>query len=712
VLVSGAHRLCIGARRVRIRPRRLCGDLRALRIATGLSVLLLPSAVALQKPLEIPPLYSGEGALENDSFLPGATGPTQKISEGDRAFAKAHAAASIGDNAYDEALDRWHEALTTSALDDAVVADADSTSTLGALRPDPDRSSARRAESIECAVSRRLVALDPRLLGLWRARSEGLAANELESAGSDPGQLGRIAHDHPLTQAAARACLQLCDIHFESGETLLARAWLERASRSAAAGTPLAAGIARRSAALSAYESTAARTSSKESWEDARRLRLLTRVALSDEASRDAGARDRRPRPGIAWMSDDTIVVQSADMLHVCSASGALKHIDLASSAALLTLTFSPTFSDPLTDLAAWPASDGEHMIVVAGRSLGSRGNALLAFDRAGPGELRPVWGYGDQAVHVADQATKPIEEVLDAGVWEFQTGPAILGEVVLVQARQWTSEGSRAAIVDEGHVRAWCLALELSTGAVRWKRLLAGGAVLEGTASQRSVEARGAATPAAPLAVHDGRVFAATDLGIGSLLDAADGELLWSLRTSRRAGESPRRAPHLAPMIVRSCSAKPIEPLTWLWAPSDSSAVYRLRDGADRDGRGILSRAPWRIGSADEILGGDACCIVGWDPSPLQRSLWTEDSETGARSNSISIGREESAPAQVLVSPARVFFATDRALYGCDRTNDLALVDRAPLVNAARRIEPAMLARGNRIYVADSSALWVFDAE
>jgi len=369
-------------------------------------------------------------------------------------------------------------------------------------------------------------------------------------------------------------------------------------------------------------------------------------------------------------------------------------------------------------------------LVVVAGRGLASRGNALLCFARgASSGDLVPMWGYGDQAARLAGDAAKSFDEMLEPGVWEFEAGAALIGDLVLVQARQWTSDGARAAAVDEGHVRAWCLAFDLATGAVRWKRWLAGGAVLASAGARGPAEVRGAATSSADIgigrwsALADGgdahgifaeHVFISTELGVGALLDAADGTLVWSLRNRRRASDGVVRA-GVAPLLSSACgetARAATRTSEWLWAPGDSDVLYRLRDGADREGQGVLVAAPRRLRPADVVLGGDACGCVGFDPSPLERDVWSDDEKTGARTSSLSIGREESAPAAVLVSPARIAFATDRALYLCDRTRELALVDRVPLPDVGRREQPALSAHADRLYIADASTLWILSVE
>src|SRR5204863_9840760 len=106
----------------------------------------------------------------------------------------------------------------------------------------------------------------------------------------------------------------------------------------------------------------------------------------------------------------------------------------------------------------------------------------------------------------------------------------------------------------------------DAATGAVRWSRWLATGAVIKEGGSQRSVEARGAARPSVPPTVHGGHVCIGTDLGVGALLDAADGRLLWSVRNARRAAESVRREAGLAPVFAKTCGEEGLATGVWLW--------------------------------------------------------------------------------------------------------------------------------------------------
>jgi hypothetical protein len=687
------------------------------------------SALRAQSP-EIPPAISGEGPLQNDAFVPTSQDAVRALAAGDRAFEKALAAGAAGANAFDDALDAWHGALA-AGVDADVTIDADALRASSDLFPDPDRTLARRSESAQCAVLRRIATLDPRLSALWRARFEALAAAALASAGTDGARLARVAHEHPLTSSAARAMLIAFDLAFEAADFVAAQSWLERARREleivrhgATEGTAdIEAALARRRAALDAiFARHAAAGRPPPAWESAQRVHLESHVALAARRYEPARGRVRRPRAGIAVLDDGVAAIQSGETLFCVSPTGDVRSVDLTSAAGALALTFAPSFADARAELTLTPATDGTRIVVVAGRALGSRGNALVCLERGAAGEWRAVWGFGDQAYHVRDGENRALDDVLEAGLWEFEPGPAIDAGRVYVQARQWVGEGTRAAATDDGHIRAWCLSIDLATGVIRWKRWLAAGASLAAARSQRSFEARAAPAPPEPVATCSGRVFVSTGLGLGALLGTGDGALLWSVKCQRRSPEVSLRFASDAPVCVAACADRPAgadrptdrTPATavWLWTPADSDCAYRLRDGADLDARGVFDRPPLRLAAGSEILCGDACRIVGFTPGARVRAVWIADLDGGAHAEAAAFDREETAPATALLAPTRVFVASDRALYAYDRTRELYLLDRVPLPDADRFERPALAARDERMYVATRSSLWILRAE
>ena len=216
---------------MRVIEGRLSRARRSRGRATSVAAfLLLATSLAAQTP-EIPPGVSGEGALQNDVFTPTSPEAIRLLDAGDQAFlkarapganaqgtdakaqgaganaqgtgvkaqgagakaqgagakaqgpdAKAQGAGGPSPSAFDEALDDWHAALAVGAENDAVAIGADALRALEALFPDSDRSLARRTESVETAVVRRIATLDPSLRELWRARFEGLAGAALAAA--------------------------------------------------------------------------------------------------------------------------------------------------------------------------------------------------------------------------------------------------------------------------------------------------------------------------------------------------------------------------------------------------------------------------------------------------------------------------------------------------------------------------------------------------
>ncbi len=623
----------------------------------------------------------GEGPLGNDVFLPTSDRAARALAEGDEALTKSLGAKGpVARDPVDRtaSFEAWRRALSESESGDCAP-------------------TSRGTEAVERAVMRRLRAADAEVAAAWRARFDPVAAAALASAGWDPVALARIEHGFPLTRAAARSALALSDLEHEAGDAHAAATWLERARAHAdPKDRDLCAAIERRAAALP----PAPREDPGEPWRSASRLEIETQVALtSSEPSR------RGVQPGIALLRDGRACVQGADSLHVIGADGKARSVPLPGLAREFGWSWLPPFAEKGERWPLSPASEGQLIALVAGRAVGTRGNALLLVD-AGSGATEPrlSWAYSDAGFHGDEAGARQLADVLGPGLWEFEPGPEILGGAVVVQARQWLAEGEERPTVDETVVHAWCLALELESGLPRWKRSIAIGA--SGKARLRG--ARGIARPAEPLAIGEGRVFAGTGIGAGVMLDVCDGRILASVKC-RRAPEGSRAWNPCAPFFARTFEKG--EETSLLWAPSDSDRLYFLRADASEEAGGPFVLPPREIGDEVETIGADREQVLALSEAGGRATLARLSPISGARADSVPLPLGEDFSGGGLASASRAIVASDRAVYLFDLSRELYLLDTERLPGREESPEGAIAARGDRVFVAGEQSLWILRA-
>ncbi|MEZ6013942.1 MAG: hypothetical protein R3F49_02405 [Planctomycetota bacterium] len=593
-----------------------------------------------------------EGALRNTTPLPSDPTVVAALRQGDAAYARA----GTDSGALNAAFDAWRSALSGSAL--GAAAPAVDPGAPPALFSDPDGTLGRRAEGAPEAVLRRLNELSQADLTRWRERFEPEAAAALAIAASwsaprspygapqkrpqtrpltGPAEaLGRIERDFPLTEAAARAALGLADLALERGRAESARVYLARARRHAAclASDATARGrwdaaITRRVAALTpeprrsgagraqgapAHGSTGTGTTPTLT-----PLRLL-RI----EGARRSGLAPlgRDVQPGLAVLADGALILQTPRALALLdrdAAGGAPEgdiHIEPIEN--LVDLGGGALLTAP--SAGGWPllpATDGARIALVLGRGapgrrfrdlpLPARGNVLAVVER-GVDRQRPqlVWQFGDLGRLRRDESPPPPTEPIlgpDGAPWgggfEFQPGPVIADGAVFALARRLADPTDDA----EALPRADTLRLfrfELATGDLTWWRDLTRASEL-GEEATRGSNGVGIATAAAPLAVADGAVLVATNVGLLAAVDVADGRLLWAFRNQRRqpggggwaGSRPPASAGDAAPGSVAGA---------W-FAPFDSEFAYHLplRPWPAPPGGGFLLSPPFaRAGALD----------------------------------------------------------------------------------------------------------------
>ncbi len=521
-------------------------------------------ARAQSGPEEPPRLF--EGALENDTRLEAREAALAPLLEGDAAWKEG---------ARERAFDAWRAAIAASGADGAVAAPPPGPA------PDADGTLARRSEDAAWTVMRRLRALDAADRAAWTVRFEPLAAGALTAAGADRARLADVERAFPLTRAASLAALRLADLAHEEGDAWAAGAWRSRAR---AHGDPLADDVA---TALARRERDAVREPPAERvpLEGARALTLAATVELP---GRDVPRDFEAPTPGIGAVGD-AVWIHSAGRLFALSAQAVIEHaIDVRALAPADGAPWTASFAE---EGAAWTDSlvagaGGSRLVLVVGRARDRRSNALVCLDARG--EPRVAWAWGERGL--AGPAARA-----DAAAWfaagsvvEFQHGPVLVGERLVLQMRVWEPGEDGRAAVDEARCAAWSVALDVRDGGVVWTRHLATGSTARGRLRGRMGQAETSALPGLSL-VSDGRhVVVGTELGVTACADALDGRLAWCVRTARAPA-----AGGLGGIVLGEDAAR----VAW-FAPRDAGGVlYRARLGPDLDGAGLWTAAPVPFG-------------------------------------------------------------------------------------------------------------------
>ncbi len=653
-----------------------------------------------------------EGPLDNDVFLPVSRPATEALARGDAAYAeRTEALRGELDRARLTAFEAWRSALTSSATGDSVSLPADAV------------DAARRTQGVEQAVLARLEQLGREEQSAWSQRFDELARSELERAGGSPSALALVERRNPATRAAVTACLRLADLELESGRPRLAVGWSARGRRHAELAlrprTDLEALAARANAAaeLIAGESR----NPVASFDTARELAPIGRIDLRPKAARStrtnsgADATPTGPTPGLAFLEDGRIAVQTADRIVLVPPEARGSESSFEPGRLLPAELRTPparAFPGGTRHWPLEPACAGGELLLVHGSAtpFTDEPNALVcvrppaapAFGAAGPDLPALSWAVvGDRLVDGGGRVEAPAL-LADFSSAEFQPGPLILGTEAFVQVRQYL-----------GEVRAWLVCFDLATGQPMWARLLAQGAGLAPTEFRSEAPLR-ASDPGQPLVQVGGSVFVGTHLGAGVLVDTLDGRVLWSFENRRRGtGERGWRT-NAAPAVARVRDAAEVTERIVIFAPQDSDHVYWLRAGGAPGLESPLVRPPVAIGLSVAFLGGDAdhAFVAAQDGARRVASSWS--ARDGARYDSPFLGRDERFGGGAAWSPERLAFASDRGVYLLDRRRELYLLDYAPLPSPPLAGSPggSVRVRGRLLFVVGEDALWTFSIE
>jgi outer membrane protein assembly factor BamB len=591
-------------------------------------VLALCAHPALAQDEDAPQLRGSEGPLDNAAFLPVHEAANAALARADSRIATAGLLTrqidASGERAWTEVFDDWHSALRDSRAGEMVAPEPRD----GALaRPSPwpdadgtsDAKLDRRRDGVEAAVLRRLAAIAPQARALWRARFEPLAEQRLQRAGNDVAELATIERIFPATLTAARAAIRLSDVELERARPDAASTWIERARAHAARldgnGTSLEPALASRAQAIERELSASIPSDESALWRTATHIAPVSEVLIDEGAAHyphaafdpglglragmcflDGGkARSRFRRSssarasiksGWCWSSSRAARASRSPLRRNCSSPSACNP---------------PNGSGPI-EPPGWPllpASDGRAIVTTIGRCDAAQllPNSLACVEFEGNAasattptlDLRWAWYGGKRVAGPGASESEPLE----GATFEFQPGPLLRGGDVFALVREFVAPPKKdaPALADAGsEIKSSVVALDLATGALRWKCELGKGVEIQ-RGRMRLFAGGIPPTSAQPLAWIRGRLFAGTDTGFATLLDAVDGRVAWGFRCRRRDPE--RR--------TWTGARPPVAPdeTTLVWGAPDSDHLYWLRGEPDLDGEGILRRAPRRAREA-----------------------------------------------------------------------------------------------------------------
>ncbi len=666
-----------------------------------------------------------EGPLGNDCLLPVSEAATLALRTGDEALARSHAALSRGETdevrrLFESACESWRESLVAAGAGASVWFDVSAD------------GSRRVSEGARAAVLRRLLALTPEERARWSERFEATAAQELARVLAQGTRAERLHQEsalaeverlHPLTRTAARAALLLCDRALEAGLTARALGWLERGlahAEQTGDGELLAALGARRGACAPPPPPVPDRgmRPGAEPWAEARAFTLADALVLEGvDGPRGQPARlgglGRSPSSGLAFLPDGRAAIQTPEEVFLIEV-GPQGELELARrfQPAKLLEGFAPELDLGVPrGSPAWqtlPCAAGDALVLVVGRSTKSEPNALVCLEP-------PVRGLAAAAldpralprVRWAILGPERLDPDLVShetglsglGTLEFQPGPVVSGERVIVQAREY-----------ENTVRAWILAFELSDGALAWKRSIAAGADLSPAGRFTSGHRLGS-QPLAVAGSGPALVFAGTHLGAGALFETLDGEPCWTLKNRRRDPRDPGWDGGRPLLAVEGPEEDPAQDSVLFWAPADSDRMYALRAAAlaagDAETGSLLVVRPQALAEADVLVGGGSREILVLGSAGKEHTVSARRGGVD-RIDALDLAPDERFRGVGLASVERVWACTNRGLYLFDREREMYLIDNESLPPAGTGVPGGeMFPRGDLILVVGVSAVW-----
>ena len=644
-------------------------------------VALAATQPALSGALEDP--WRTEGSFGTDTLLPFDVELERLLASGDEALEDEDADLSEVFAAWEEALEdaergawvRWDTRVHWERVEEA-----------------PSLWSERRAEGLSSALLIRLA--DEELRAAWVQHVSADSEADLTAALNLPVEraalpLAALSARYPGTSVSARAALWCSDHERARGRTRHAEAWLARAEECAALlGDPaLTAAIQAR--AVDAAPST------PEAWELADAWEAVDFALLTDDLGSPAsGLR------GLARWGAEEIFIQSAELAWTLGPRRSARVLSLRDVADRAGQPLARNWMRPGSKWRHQPTTDEGVAYCVLGRARSERSNVLVAFSLV-EGEPSPRWSLGPGGWRDSDGALRSaLEDALGPGVWEFQPGPLVVDDLLIVQARRWelSDSSGRLSMVDPARAEAAALALELSSGSLVWRTTLARGSEHFGDAGLRF---RAAETPSraapSPLLCGSSLVFA-TGLGACVALDLADGRAQRAVLGQRIEGnETPSRAP-----VAKGSDRA-------LWIPLGGERAYELALGARHPElrRSPFTSPPRRATGWSSMVGarGGRLLVAVTRRGRHQLELTAEGELRPQRSVQLSPG-EALAGAHAL-GASRLLSASDQGLFVFDLDRELYLVGHVPLDPSVTCLRDGLLAAGSWVFALTDAGVY-----
>jgi len=345
------------------------------------------------------------------------------------------------------------------------------------------------------------------------------------------------------------------------------------------------------------------------------------------------------------------------------------------------------------------PTVHEEVVFSVLGRARSDRSNTLIAFEL--DDAPLPRWSLGVGGWRGSDGALlAELSDAIGPGAWEFQPGPLVVDDLLIVQARRWELSDSdgRLSLVDPARAEATALALDLVSGALVWKTSLARGSELFGDAGAR-FSARETPSRAAPSPRLCGSslVFA-TGLGACVALDLVDGRAQRAVLGQRVEGSQSSAQAAVAKGLQSS-----------VWTPFGGETAYELALGT---GHPDLATSPFTspperatewsslVGAHSERLlvavsrrGRHQIEFVAEAPLRAQRSVQLSPGETLQGAHALG--------------SARLLSVSNQGLFVFDLERELYLVGHVPLDPSVTCLPAGLVAAGSWAWALTDAGLY-----
>jgi len=649
-------------------------------------VLVALAATPPAPSVDVEDPWRSSGSFGNDTWLPRDLALERLLAAADEALETDGSDADL-----EEIFGAWDAALEGAARGAWVRWDTrmhwESTDEVPPLWND------RRTEGLFNAILLRQAASQGALHLPWNAYIEAEAEAALEEALSLPVErahrpLAELSVRYPGTRASARAALCCSEWERERGREQHALAWLARAQASASLLKDAAL-----DAAINARRAEPA-TREREPWESADSWEVVDFALLTDDLGSPAsGLR------GLSRWGEEAVFIQSAELAWTLGTSGSARALSLRELSERAGQPLARGWMRPGSKWRHQPTVHEEVVFSVLGRARSDRSNTLIAFEL--DDAPLPRWSLGVGGWRGSDGALlAELSDAIGPGAWEFQPGPLVVDDLLIVQARRWELSDSdgRLSLVDPARAEATALALDLVSGALVWKTSLARGSELFGDAGAR-FSARETPSRAAPSPRLCGSslVFA-TGLGACVALDLVDGRAQRAVLGQRVEGSQSSAQAAVAKGLQSS-----------VWTPFGGETAYELALGT---GHPDLATSPFTspperatewsslVGAHSERLlvavsrrGRHQIEFVAEAPLRAQRSVQLSPGETLQGAHALG--------------SARLLSVSNQGLFVFDLERELYLVGHVPLDPSVTCLPAGLVAAGSWAWALTDAGLY-----